>query len=54
IADIVAERDQNKPIQGNIKADIANNTQSIFEGRLTRLKQEFALPNDFSNFVATL
>ncbi|KAI7869607.1 dynein heavy chain [Mucor mucedo] len=41
IRDICAEWEKNKPVQGDIKPDIATNTLSIFEGRVTRLKEEY-------------
>ncbi|CAI2172645.1 16667_t:CDS:10, partial [Funneliformis geosporum] len=41
IKKIVADWDETKPIQGNIKPDIATNTLTIFEGRVTRLKEEY-------------
>ncbi|ORX61965.1 dynein heavy chain [Hesseltinella vesiculosa] len=41
IRDICAEWEKTKPVQGDIKPDIATNTLSIFEGRVTRLKEEF-------------
>lgn len=41
IRDICVEWEKSKPVQGDIKPDIATNTLSIFEGRVTRLKEEF-------------
>ncbi|KAI8967648.1 dynein heavy chain [Mycotypha africana] len=41
IRDICAEWERTKPVQGDIKPDIATNTLSIFEGRVTRLKEEY-------------
>ncbi|CAO3629084.1 unnamed protein product [Cunninghamella echinulata] len=41
IRDICAEWEKSKPVQGDIKPDIAANTLSIFEGRVTRLKEEY-------------
>ncbi|CEG69843.1 Putative Dynein heavy chain [Rhizopus microsporus] len=41
IRDICAEWEKTKPVQGEIKPDIATNTLSIFEGRVTRLKEEY-------------
>ncbi|CAO0793713.1 unnamed protein product [Mucor circinelloides] len=41
IRDICAEWEKSKPVQGDIKPDIATNTLSIFEGRVTRLKEEY-------------
>ncbi|KAJ3290947.1 hypothetical protein HK104_006430 [Borealophlyctis nickersoniae] len=39
--DIIGEWEKVKPVQGDIKPDIATNTLSIFEGRVTRLKEEY-------------
>jgi dynein heavy chain 1 len=41
IRDICAEWEKTKPVQGDIKPDIATNTLQIFEGRVTRLKEEY-------------
>ncbi|RIB21414.1 dynein heavy chain, N-terminal region 2-domain-containing protein [Gigaspora rosea] len=41
IKKIHADRDTNKPIQGDIKPDIATNTLQIYEGKITRLKEEY-------------
>jgi dynein heavy chain 1 len=41
IRDICVEWEKSKPVQGDIKPDIATNTLSIFEGRVTRLKEEY-------------
>ncbi|KAI8361054.1 dynein heavy chain [Mortierella sp. GBAus27b] len=41
ISEILADWEKNKPVQGNIKPDIATNTLNIFEGRVTRVKEEF-------------
>ncbi|CAG8466762.1 5969_t:CDS:10, partial [Racocetra fulgida] len=41
IKKIVAEWKTSKPIQGDIKPDIATNTLQIYEGRVTRLKDEY-------------
>jgi dynein heavy chain 1, cytosolic len=41
IKKIVVEWTEAKPIQGNIKPDIATNTLNIFESRVTRLKEEY-------------
>ncbi|CAG8487876.1 5917_t:CDS:10 [Dentiscutata erythropus] len=38
---IISEWDTNKPIQGDIKPDIATNTLNIYEGKVTRLKEEY-------------
>ncbi|KAG0004346.1 hypothetical protein BGZ79_009578 [Entomortierella chlamydospora] len=41
ISEILLDWEKNKPVQGNIKPDIATNTLNIFEGRVTRVKEEF-------------
>jgi len=41
IREIVTDWDKSKPIQGDIKPDIATNTLTIFEGCVTRLKEEY-------------
>ncbi|KAF8934382.1 dynein heavy chain [Dissophora ornata] len=41
ISEILQDWEKNKPVQGNIKPDIATNTLNIFEGRVTRVKEEF-------------
>ncbi|KAJ3090057.1 hypothetical protein HK102_004799, partial [Quaeritorhiza haematococci] len=41
IRDIVAEWEKSKPVQGDIKPEIATNTLNIFEGRVTRLKDDY-------------
>ncbi|KAI8974487.1 dynein heavy chain [Pilobolus umbonatus] len=41
IRDICAEWEKTKPVQGDIKPDTATNILSIFEGRVTRLKEEY-------------
>ncbi|CAG8442752.1 1825_t:CDS:10 [Diversispora eburnea] len=41
IKEIVSEWDTKKPIQGDINPDTATNTLTIFEGRVTRLKEEY-------------
>ncbi|KAL1922601.1 uncharacterized protein VTP21DRAFT_10140 [Calcarisporiella thermophila] len=43
IRDIVDEWEKNKPVQGDIKPDIATNTLNIFEGRVIRLKEEYEM-----------
>ncbi|KAJ1659203.1 dynein heavy chain [Dispira simplex] len=43
IKDTVGEWEKYKPVQGDIKPDIATNTLNIFEGRVTRLKEEYDL-----------
>jgi len=41
VEEIVAEWEKDKPIQGSIKADIAMNSISVFEGRVNRLKEQY-------------
>ncbi|KAJ9053275.1 dynein heavy chain [Entomophthora muscae] len=41
ITELLAEWVKDKPIQGNLKPDIATNTLNIFEGRLNRLKHDY-------------
>ncbi|GAA5901689.1 dynein heavy chain [Sporobolomyces salmoneus] len=41
IEEIVAEWEKDKPIQGSLKADIAMNSISVFEGRVNRLKEQY-------------
>ncbi|RKP08503.1 dynein heavy chain [Thamnocephalis sphaerospora] len=41
IRTLVGEWEGNKPVQGDIKPDIATNTLNIFEGRVTRAKDEY-------------
>ncbi|KAF9586482.1 hypothetical protein BGW38_004001 [Lunasporangiospora selenospora] len=41
ISEILQDWEKNKPVQGNIKPDTATNTLTIFEGRVTRVKEEF-------------
>ncbi|WWC63949.1 uncharacterized protein I303_106555 [Kwoniella dejecticola CBS 10117] len=43
IREFVAEWEANKPLQGSIKAETAINTLNVFEGRLTRLIEEYDL-----------
>ncbi|WVN87983.1 uncharacterized protein L203_103180 [Cryptococcus depauperatus CBS 7841] len=43
IKNFIAEWEDNKPLQGNIKAETAINTLNVFEGRLTRLLEEYDL-----------
>ena len=37
---LLADWDKGKPIAGNIKPETANQTLQIFEGRLSRLKED--------------
>ncbi|KAF9287595.1 hypothetical protein BGZ68_001583 [Mortierella alpina] len=41
ISEILQDWEKNKPVQGNIKPDTATNVLNIFEGRVTRVKEEF-------------
>ncbi|KAJ3389103.1 hypothetical protein HDU92_001163 [Lobulomyces angularis] len=41
IRELIGEWDKDKPIQGEIKPDVAINQLSIFEGRLVRLKDDY-------------
>ncbi|KAF9438119.1 hypothetical protein BGZ76_009650 [Entomortierella beljakovae] len=41
ISELLQDWEKHKPVQGNIKPDIAANTLNIFEGRVTRVKEEF-------------
>ncbi|WWC73019.1 uncharacterized protein I206_106984 [Kwoniella pini CBS 10737] len=43
IRDFVMEWEVNKPLQGSIKPETAMNTLNVFEGRLTRLSDEYNL-----------
>jgi len=41
IKDACTEWENNKPVQADLKPDTATNTLQIFEGRITRLKEEY-------------
>lgn len=43
IADIITEWEQTRPVQGSIRADTAMNTINVFEGKLTRVQEEYDL-----------
>ena len=43
IGDILQEWEQTRPVQGNMRADIAMNTINVFEGKLTRVQEEYDL-----------
>lgn len=43
INDIITEWEQTRPVQGSIRADTALNTINVFEGRLTRVQEEYDL-----------
>jgi len=41
IGDILQEWEQTRPVQGNMRADTAMNTINVFEGKLTRIQEEY-------------
>lgn len=43
INDILQEWEQTRPVQGNMRADTAMNTINVFEGKLTRVQEEYDL-----------
>ncbi|KAJ8521794.1 hypothetical protein ONZ45_g1564 [Pleurotus djamor] len=43
INDIIAEWEQTRPVQGNLRADTAMNTINVFEGKLNRVREEYDL-----------
>ncbi|RDB29164.1 Cytoplasmic dynein 1 heavy chain 1 [Hypsizygus marmoreus] len=43
IVDILQEWEQTRPVQGSIRADTAMNTINVFEGKLTRVQEEYDL-----------
>ncbi|EIW86375.1 dynein heavy chain protein 1 [Coniophora puteana RWD-64-598 SS2] len=43
INDILNEWEQTRPVQGNMRADTAMNTINVFEGKLTRVQEEYDL-----------
>src|SRR6266481_2431253 len=43
IHDILQEWEQTRPVQGNLRADTAMNTINVFEGKLTRVQEEYDL-----------
>ncbi|KAI0639011.1 dynein heavy chain [Trametes polyzona] len=43
INDIIQEWEQTRPVQGNMRADTALNTINVFEGKLTRVQEEYEL-----------
>ncbi|KAK1226991.1 dynein heavy chain [Marasmius sp. AFHP31] len=43
ISDILQEWESTRPVQGNIRADTAMNTINVFEGKLTRVQDEYDL-----------
>lgn len=43
IGDILREWEQTRPVQGNMRADTALNTINVFEGKITRVQEEYEL-----------
>ncbi|KAI0033723.1 dynein heavy chain protein 1 [Vararia minispora EC-137] len=43
INDVLAEWEQTRPVQGNMRADTAMNTINVFEGKLNRVQEEYDL-----------
>ncbi|EGO28454.1 hypothetical protein SERLADRAFT_445906 [Serpula lacrymans var. lacrymans S7.9] len=43
INDILREWEQTRPVQGSLRADTAMNTINVFEGKLTRVQEEYDL-----------
>ena len=43
ITDLLAEWEQTRPVQGNLRADTAMNTINVFEGKLSRVQEEYDL-----------
>jgi dynein heavy chain 1 len=43
INDILLEWEQTRPVQGSMRADTAMNTINVFEGKLTRVQEEYDL-----------
>ncbi|KAG2123592.1 dynein heavy chain and region D6 of dynein motor-domain-containing protein [Suillus clintonianus] len=43
INDTLSEWEQTRPVQGNLRADTAMNTINVFEGKLTRVQEEYDL-----------
>lgn len=43
INDIIAEWEQTRPVQGNMRADTAMNVINVFEGKLSRVQEEYDL-----------
>lgn len=43
INEILQEWEQTRPVQGNMRADTAMNTINVFEGKLTRVQDEYDL-----------
>ncbi|TXT09077.1 hypothetical protein VHUM_02551 [Vanrija humicola] len=43
IRDFISDWESHKPLQGNIKADVATNTLNVYETRLTQVQDEYDL-----------
>lgn len=43
ITDLLAEWEQTRPVAGNLRADTAMNTINVFDGKLTRVQEEYDL-----------
>ena len=43
INDIILEWEQTRPVQGNLRADTAMNIINVFEGKLSRVQEEYDL-----------
>ena len=43
INDVIQEWEQTRPVQGSMRADTALNTINVFEGKLTRVQEEYEL-----------
>ncbi|CCL98405.1 uncharacterized protein FIBRA_00400 [Fibroporia radiculosa] len=43
INDIIQEWEQSRPVQGSMRSDTALNTINVFEGKLTRIQEEYDL-----------
>ncbi|KAH9922687.1 dynein heavy chain [Amylocystis lapponica] len=43
INDIIQEWEQTRPVQGSMRADTALNTVNVFEGKLTRVQEDYEL-----------
>ncbi|KAL7421138.1 dynein heavy chain [Cryptotrichosporon argae] len=43
VRDFIVEWEAGKPLQGNVKADVAINTLNVFEGRLNQLLEDYDL-----------
>ena len=43
IGEVLREWEETRPVQGNLRADTAMNTIAVFEGKLTRVQDEYDL-----------